>query len=146
MSLYNITDRGVSYYRTIVREKKRKWTTLWLLTNHWHKYATLHVNTNTALPISISYFFHSIIQIGKEQFLSGKLIVSKYAEESITIDARRFGHKGLCQLLTKAFVAETTCINCYWFCYVFAHHQFPDIDNVAMIFYNIIHWTVSGLK
>ena len=25
--------------------------------------------------------------------------------------------------LTKAFVAETSCNHCYWFCYVFAHDQ-----------------------
>ena len=26
--------------------------------------------------------------------------------------------------LTKAYVAETSCISCYWFCYVSAHDQF----------------------
>ena len=29
-----------------------------------------------------------------------------------------------CTQLTKAFVAETSCNHCYWFCYVFAHDQF----------------------
>ena len=51
----------------------------------------------------------------------GKLIVSRYVAESITTDAGRFGHVGLCQLrtkqfctqLTKAYVAETSCISCY---------------------------------
>ena len=53
--------------------------------------------------------------------MSGKLIVSRYIAESITTDAGRFGHVGLCQLrtklfctqLTKAYVAETSCISCY---------------------------------
>ena len=64
--------------------------------------------------------------------ISGKLIVSRYIAESITTDAGCFGHVGLCQLrtklfctqLTKAYVAETSCISCYWFCYVSAHDQF----------------------
>ena len=30
----------------------------------------------------------------------------------------------LCTQLTKAYTAETSCISCYWFCYVFAHNQF----------------------
>ena len=29
-----------------------------------------------------------------------------------------------CMQLTKAYVAETSCIICYWFCYVSAHDQF----------------------
>ena len=29
-----------------------------------------------------------------------------------------------CTQLAKAFVAETSCNHCYWFCYVFARHQF----------------------
>ena len=41
--------------------------------------------------------------------VSGELIVSKYVAESITMIVGRFGHEGLCQLLTKAFVAETSC-------------------------------------
>ena len=51
----------------------------------------------------------------------GELIVSRYIAESITTDAGCFGHVGLCQLcaklfctqLTKAYVAETSCISCY---------------------------------
>ena len=43
-----------------------------------------------------------------------------------------FDHVGLCQLrtklfctqLTKAYVAETSCISCHWFCYVSAHDHF----------------------
>ena len=51
-------------------------------------------------------------------YLPGELIMSIYVAESITIDAGRFGHVGLCQLrtctqLTKAYVAETSCIDCY---------------------------------
>ena len=58
-----------------------------------------------------------------------ELIVSRYVAESITTDARRFGHIGLCQLhmklfcmqlticmqLTKANMAETSV---YLLCYV----------------------------
>ena len=29
-----------------------------------------------------------------------------------------------CTQLTKAYVAETSCISCYWFCYISAHDQF----------------------
>ena len=56
----------------------------------------------------------------------GKLIVSRCVAESITTDAGRFSHVGLCQLrtklfffskfctqLTKAYVAETSCISSY---------------------------------
>ena len=32
--------------------------------------------------------------------------------------------KQFCTQLTKAYVAETSCISCYWFCYVSAHDQF----------------------
>ena len=60
--------------------------------------------------------------------LLGELIVSIYVAESITTDAGRFGHVGLCQLcctqLIKAYMAETSCISCYWFCYVYAPDQF----------------------
>ena len=58
----------------------------------------------------------------------GELIESRYVAESITTDAGCFSHVGLCQmctkLLTKAYVAETFCISCYWFCHVSAHDQF----------------------
>ena len=37
-----------------------------------------------------------------------ELIVSKYVAESITMIAGRFGHKGLCQLLTEQFCTELT--------------------------------------
>ena len=47
----------------------------------------------------------------------GELIVSRYVAESITTDAGHFSYVGLCQLctklLTKAYVAETSCISCY---------------------------------
>ena len=33
--------------------------------------------------------------------VSGELIVSKYVAESITMNAGRFGHEGLCQLRTE---------------------------------------------
>ena len=33
--------------------------------------------------------------------IAGKLIVSRYVAESITTDAGRFGHVGLCQLRTN---------------------------------------------
>ena len=64
--------------------------------------------------------------------LLGELIVSRYIAESITTDAERFSHVGLCQVRTKlfcmqlikGFVAETSCISCYWFCYVTARDQF----------------------
>ena len=62
---------------------------------------------------------------------SGKLIMSRDVIESITTDAGCFDHVGLCQLctnvctqLTKAYVAETSCISCYRFSYVSAHDQF----------------------
>ena len=32
--------------------------------------------------------------------------------------------KQFCTQLTKAYLAETSCISCYWFCYVSAHDQF----------------------
>ena len=35
--------------------------------------------------------------------ISGKLIVSKYVTESITMIAGRFGHEGLCQLRTELY-------------------------------------------
>ena len=38
-----------------------------------------------------------------------ELIVSRFVAESITNDAGHFGHVGLCQLLTKAYVAEASC-------------------------------------
>ena len=69
--------------------------------------------------------------------VSSELIVSKFVAESITMIAGHFGHKGLCQLrtelkklqcevgyianigqrccvmvLTKAFVAKTSCNHC----------------------------------
>ena len=37
----------------------------------------------------------------EEVWKSGELIVSRYIAESITTDAGRFGHIGLCQLRTK---------------------------------------------
>ena len=43
--------------------------------------------------------------------ISGELIVSRYVAESITTDAGRFGHVGLCQLRTNEFC--TCCISCY---------------------------------
>ena len=52
--------------------------------------------------------------------VSGKLIVSRYVAESITTDAGRFGHVGLCQLrtITKNTVLERlmayhTCVRTY---------------------------------
>ena len=47
-------------------------------------------------------------------FISGELIVSRYVAESITTDAGRFGHVGLCQLRTKLCFVR----------YVSAHDQF----------------------
>ena len=52
--------------------------------------------------------------------------------ESMSTNAGRFSHIGLCQLRTKlfctqlttAYVAETSCFSCYWFWYAFAHNQF----------------------
>ena len=48
--------------------------------------------------------------------------MSKYVAESITMNVMIT--KLFCTQLTKAFVAETSCNHCYWFCYVFAHDQF----------------------
>ena len=53
--------------------------------------------------------------------ISAELIVSRYVTKSITTDAGHFSHVGLCQLhaklfcmqLTKAYVAEMSCISCY---------------------------------
>ena len=64
-------------------------------------------------------------------FFSGELIVSRYVAESITMCAVRFGHIGLCQLLTKRFctqltmvyMAKTSCNYCYYLCYISAHNQ-----------------------
>ena len=75
---------------------------------------------------------HDVERLIATLSISGELIVSRYVAESITTDAGHFGHVGLCQLrtklfctqLTKAYVAETSCISCYWFCYVSAHDQF----------------------
>ena len=39
-------------------------------------------------------------------YFSGKLIMSRYVAESITTDARRFGHVGLCQLRTKLKILQ----------------------------------------
>ena len=33
-------------------------------------------------------------------------------------------YKTFCTQLTKAYMAETSCISCYWFCYISAHDQF----------------------
>ena len=52
--------------------------------------------------------------------ISGKLIVSRYIAESITTDAERFGHVGLCRLRTKLF------------CFVSAHDQFTQ-QNIIYI-------------
>ena len=38
----------------------------------------------------------------------------------------------VCTQLTKAYVAETSCISCYWFCYVSAHDQFAQYVCVCM--------------
>ena len=51
----------------------------------------------------------------------GELIVSRYVAESITTDAGRFGHVGLCQLHTKLKILqyETSYItNTDQWCYV----------------------------
>ena len=57
--------------------------------------------------------------------VSGELIVSRYVAGSITTDAGRFGHVGLCQLRTKLGLYLLTISS-------------PDIDNVAMSLYDII--------
>ena len=36
-----------------------------------------------------------------------------------------------CTQLTKAYAAKTSCISCYWFCYVPAHDQFTRLRSVA---------------
>ena len=38
--------------------------------------------------------------------ISGELIVSRYVAKSITNDAGRFGHVGLCQLRTKVYSVD----------------------------------------
>ena len=79
----------------------------------------------------------------------GELIVSRYVTESITTDAGRFGHVGLCQLHIKT-VLYTVDKGIY----------LPDIDNVAMSLYDIkclvgrvkttasasckLHWVVAA--
>ena len=53
--------------------------------------------------------------------ISGELIASRYVAESITTDAGRFGHVGLCQLRTKLKIlqCETSYIaNTDQWCYV----------------------------
>ena len=76
----------------------------------------------------------------------GKLIVSRYAAESITTDAGRFGHVGLCQLrtkqlctqLTKAYVAKhptSVIIDSAMYLLMIS---LPNIGNVAMSLYDII--------
>ena len=40
------------------------------------------------------------------------------------MDAGPYSWKTFCTQLTKAYMAEVSCISCYWFCYVSAHDQF----------------------
>ena len=64
---------------------------------------------------------------------SGEL--SRYIAESITTDAGRFDHVGLCQLrtqLAKAYVAKTLLL------LILLTISSPDIDNVAMSLYDIM--------
>ena len=51
-----------------------------------------------------------------------------------------------CTQLTKAYVAETSCISCYWFCYVSAHDQLADIENEAMSLYGITLLTLPSFQ
>ena len=75
--------------------------------------------------------------------MMGELTVSRYVAKSITTDAGRFGHVGLCQLrtctqLTKAYMAETSCIVVIDFAMYLLTVSSPDIDNIAMSLYDII--------
>ena len=63
----------------------------------------------------------------KHTLVLGELIMSRHIAESITIDVRRTfrPHRLLpTAQLAKAYVAKTSCISCYWFCYISAHDQF----------------------
>ena len=43
-----------------------------------------------------------------------------------------YWNQSFCTQLTKAYVAETSCIICYWFCYVSAHNQFAQYWNQSL--------------
>ena len=63
--------------------------------------------------------------------LSGELIVSRYVAETITTDAGRFGHVGLCQLHTKLKIlqCETIAVELV----SSAHDQFARYDHYVYI-------------
>ena len=75
--------------------------------------------------------------------ISGELIMSRYVAESITTDAGRFSHVGLSQLhkkhLAKAYMAKTSCISCYWICYVSAHDWFSRYSLVLCAFTVVLY-------
>ena len=72
-------------------------------------------------------------------YLSGELIVSRYVAESITTDAGRFGHVGLCQLRTKrAWPKHPASVVIDSATYLLTISS-PDIDNVTMSLYDIVH-------
>ena len=68
--------------------------------------------------------------------------MSRYIAESITIDAGRFGHVGLCQLCTdKDYMAKrpaSVVIDSLTYLLTISS---PNIDNVAMSLYDIINNT-----
>ena len=55
--------------------------------------------------------------------VSGELIVSRYVAESITTDAGRFGHIGLCQLRTVLYTK---------YCIIIAMHEHNTINMIEM--------------
>ena len=91
--------------------------------------------------------------------MSGELIVSRYVAESIVTDAGRFGHIGLCQLHTNCHYVmhnlricvqivrswqrstwlkrpASVAIDCATYLLTISS---PNIDNVAMSLYDIVH-------
>ena len=74
-----------------------------------------------------------MLESGEIILLSGELIVSRYVAESITTDAGRFGHVGLCQLRTKLKILqyETSYIaNTDQWCYVILCIVLTEIQHV----------------
>ena len=72
----------------------------------------------------------------KSVLISGKLIVSRYVAESITMIAGRFGHVGLCQLRTKLWPKRPASVVIDSATDLLTI-SLPDIDKLAMSLYDI---------
>ena len=98
------------------------------ISSHLTTFVVLVTTVSDQVSDTVLFEMHDLIQVYNIYVLD-VVEAHCYVVEQTNCEQicrRYFADHGtlFCTQLTKAYAAETSCICCYWFCYVSAHNQF----------------------